>query len=183
MDRVQKLGVRRMLGSWTAATACGIALAAATARAQPTEAAPAPAAKVKFHSVANLAWMAGGWGRTEGDRTTEEHWLPPAGDAMLGMHRDISGGTMTAFEFIRIVAEPSGVFYIASPNGAVPTRFRLVESAPRRVTFANPDHDFPKRISYWLDDDGAMHARVEGEGGESAQEWVWDRLQTKAATR
>ena len=47
----------------------------------------------------------------------------------------------------------------------------------RRVVFENPEHDFPQRILYWLDDDDMLHARIEGtEGGEThSMEWRYRR--------
>ena len=40
--------------------------------------------------------------------------------------------------------------------------------------FENPDHDFPRTISYHLDD-GNLRVRIEGEeGGEGrTEEWTW----------
>jgi hypothetical protein len=58
--------------------------------------------------------------------------------------------------------------------GRPPTPFKLVESGERRAVFANPQHDFPKRILYWLAKDGALHARIEGDAGKS-MEWRWER--------
>jgi hypothetical protein len=40
--------------------------------------------------------------------------------------------------------------------------------------FSDPAHDFPKRILYWLDEAGALHARVEGDAA-MAEEWTWTR--------
>ena len=42
--------------------------------------------------------------------------------------------------------------------------------------FANPEHDFPQRILYWLEGE-VLHARIEGEtaGGPRSSEWVYTR--------
>jgi hypothetical protein len=55
--------------------------------------------------------------------------------------------------------------------------FCAVETGDRRVVFENLAHDFPQRILYWLDETGALHARVEGpgEGGIVGEEWIWRR--------
>ncbi len=103
--------------------------------------------------VAALAWLAGSWQGTAGGVEMEELWLPSKGGAMVGLHRDVAGGRMVSF--------------------------RLVESAKGRVVFANPQHDFPQRILYWLADDGLLHARIEGEqrGKPANEEWAWRRVQ------
>ena len=53
----------------------------------------------------------------------------------------------------------------------------MAELKGKRVVFENRKHDFPKRIIYWLGDDGALHARIEGDPGgkEQAMEWSWKK--------
>jgi hypothetical protein len=129
----------------------------------------------KAADVASLGWLAGSWSGTANGEESEEHWTAPKGGVMLGLHRDVKGGRVVAFEFLRIQETPEGLAYLAQPKGNPPTPFPLAESGPRRVVFANPKHDFPQRILYWLDADGALHARVEGPPGgkEVAMEWTW----------
>jgi len=172
-DRSRRPARQRM-----ACIALPLALAVATGDAHGDGGQPGTTAVV-FHSVEPLAWMAGAWSFTTGTQTSEEHWLAPAGGAMLGMNRDVRDGKMADFEFMRIEASAEGVFYIASPRGAPPVQFRLVESGVERVVFANPDHDFPKRILYWIGDDERLHARIEGETPDKGEEWAWTRLAAK----
>jgi uncharacterized protein DUF6265 len=128
--------------------------------------------------VAALEWMAGRWEGTTDGVAMEEHWLPARGGAMLGVHRDVAGGRMVSFEFLRIESDAQGIVYLASPKGRPATPFRLVESGKARAVFANPQHDFPERILYWLGEDGSLHARIEGnQGGKPAsEEWAWKRV-------
>jgi len=126
--------------------------------------------------LAELAWMAGQWAGKDGPIEMEEIWIEPRGGLMLGVHRDVKAGKAVSYEFLRIEATPQGITYFAIPQGkSAPTPFRLVESKGRRAVFANPEHDFPKRVIYWLGDDGSLHARVEGNPGdkEQAMEWAW----------
>jgi hypothetical protein len=133
-----------------------------------------PAEPFRLDSV---SWIAGSWQGTEGKVAMEEVWLAPSGGAMLGLHRDVAGERMVSFEFLRIAETADGLVYLAQPGGRPPTPFRAVEVSPKRVVFENPEHDFPQRILYWLGDDGALHARVEGKekGKDSAMEWRWTR--------
>ena len=129
-------------------------------------------------SLAGLAWMAGDWsGVDDKGVSNEERWMEPAGGMMLAMHRDVAGGRATSFEFLRIESTPGGIVYFASPRGRPATPFKMVESAARRVVFENPQHDFPKRILYWLGAAEEMHAKIEGTlGGKPAsEEWTWTR--------
>ena len=139
---------------------------------------PGAAAPSGPEAIAALAWLAGSWSGDEGGLAMEEHWTVPAGGALLGLHRDVKNGRMVSFEFLRIGASAETVTYWASPRSAPPTPFRLKELGPgRRVVFENPEHDFPQRILYWMGDDDALHARIEGPTGtgEKAMEWTWRR--------
>ena len=124
-----------------------------------------------------LAWLEGRWTGTEDGLEMEEIWSSPAGGALLGMHKDVKAGAMVGFEQFRIAPDGGKLVYFASPGGAPPTPFTAVELAGRRVVFANPRHDFPRRIVYWLDERGALHARIEGtvKGKPRAKEWTWTK--------
>lgn len=124
--------------------------------------------------IASLGWMAGSWSSNSGGVEMEEHWLAPKGGAMVGVHRDVVKGRMVSFEFFRIEPQNGRLVYFSSPKGIPPVPFTLVESGPTRAVFANPAHDFPRRIIYWKD--GAdLRARIEGprNGTTVGEEWRW----------
>ena len=125
--------------------------------------------------IAGLAWLAGDWSGADGPLQMEESWIPPRGGMMLGVHRDLKDGKAVSFEFFRIQATPDGIVYFASPHGKPAVPFRAIENTVERIVFENKEHDFPKRILYWRSEDGALHARIEGDPGdkEKATEWVW----------
>jgi len=127
--------------------------------------------------LSQLAWIAGTWAGTQGQIEMEEHWTPPKGNVMLGLHRDVAGTRTVSFEFLRIEKTPEGIVYFAQPQGRPPTPFRLVESSQTRAVFENKSHDFPQRILYWIERD-ILHARIEGEqnGKQRAMEWSWKRV-------
>lgn len=127
--------------------------------------------------LGKLSWLEGIWKGTKDGVAMEEHWSSTAGKALIGMHRDVKNGRMVSFEFLRIDTTQDGAFYFASPRSAPPTPFRLIELRDKRVVFENKEHDFPQRILYWLDERGALHARIEGvyKGKEESEEWVWTK--------
>ena len=132
--------------------------------------------------VPDLAWLQGAWcGEADGTRVIES-WLPPAGGMMLGLHQDIRGDRTTGFEFLRIEYGESGTAYVAQPGGAPPTRFALVEAAGKSLHFADPGHDFPKRIHYALKDPDTLVARVDdGTDEGQALAWTWKRCDPAAS--
>jgi hypothetical protein len=94
-------------------------------------------------------------------------------------------GRPHGFEFLRIEADPSGLVYLASPQGRPATPFPLKELSGQRVVFENPEHDFPQRVLYWRDAEDSLHARIEGTRGgrTAAQEWVWRRVREGSRPR
>ncbi|MDJ0938529.1 MAG: DUF6265 family protein [Woeseiaceae bacterium] len=111
--------------------------------------APANTAAADDISIDQLAWLAGCWAMDGRDPGSVEHWLAPAGGAMLGISRVVRDGRMVSFEFMRIEETADGVLrFIAAPVGQAPTAFWLEQIEQSSATFANPDHDFPQRIHY-----------------------------------
>jgi hypothetical protein len=129
------------------------------------------------NELERLTWLEGLWQGTSGGVAMEELWTSVRGGTMLGLHRDVKDGRMVGFEFLRIQATPEGTVYFASPGSRPPVPFKLAELGDLRVVFENRAHDFPQRILYWLDRDGALHARIEGpQAGQTvAEEWVWTK--------
>lgn len=122
----------------------------------------------------DLNWLAGQWCSTSGDRSIEEHWLAERGGLMLGVNRTIARGK-ASFEFLRIVIDADGARYIAQPGGAPPTTFTLVSSTANAAVFANPQHDFPKRVQYRRDGE-TLSARVDdGTDDGDREEFRWRR--------
>jgi hypothetical protein len=127
--------------------------------------------------IRDLAWMSGTWrGEVQGV-AMEETWTAPDGGMMLALHKDVQGGRVTDWEFLRIEAQPDGLVYLASPKGAPATPFHLVALEGERAVFANPEHDYPKRILYWRTADGSLHAAIDGGEGTKRMEWRWTRAQ------
>lgn len=75
-------------------------------------------------------------------------------------------------ESLKIERKDGSIFYVASvPHNPGPVEFKLIELSEKHVVFENPEHDFPQRISYTLNANGTLDARVEGtiETGEQRQ--------------
>ena len=139
----------------------------------------AESSKRERHTIQDLGWLAGGWvTAVENGRVVDEHWTAPAGGAMLGMSRTVTGGSLSEFEYLRIIERGGGLVYLAQPGGRAPaTEFRMTSLTKGAATgsdlpeiralFENPSHDFPKRILYVRRADGSVVATVDG--GEGAR--------------
>jgi hypothetical protein len=126
-------------------------------------AAPA-AAQSAATALENLGWMSGCWLSESPRRTIEENWMRPRGGTLLGVNRTVAGGRTVASEFLQIrEVRPDTLGYIAAPSGQSETTFFFEKASAGEVTFWNPDHDFPQRISYKLAGADSLAARIEGD--------------------
>lgn len=154
----------------TVLTSVGLAVASSIAFAL-----HAPQASKPAHRLSELALLAGAWIADESPVQIEEHWIEPKAGAMFGCGRTIRDDKTLAFEFLRIERRQDGeIYYVAQPGGRCPaTDFKLTSVSGGEFLFENPEHDFPQRIRYELNDDGSMTASIEGElGGESTAQRV-----------
>ena len=119
-------------------------------------------AQPQTYSVNDAAWLSGCWTREGGGRQYDEQWMKPAGGMMLGMSRTVSKGRASAWEFLQLREEAGQVFYVAKPSNQPEARFRLTEARDGFLRFENPDHDFPKVITYTRGADGALVAQIQG---------------------
>lgn len=113
-------------------------------------------------NLGDLAWLAGRWSGSAGNKVSDEQWMEPAGGSMIGMSRTLAGGRAVSFEFLRIEKRAEGIYYIAQPGGRAPTEFKLTRSSDKLLIFENREIDFPKMITYRLEDGDALTATVEG---------------------
>ncbi len=114
-------------------------------------------------SLNDLAWLAGCWETDRGASYSQEQWMKPAGEIMIGMARNVKNGKTVEFEFLRIHKEQGRIYYTAKPSGQAETSFKLKSSTADGVVFEDLQHDFPQRIIYRQQPDGSLLARVEGE--------------------
>lgn len=117
----------------------------------------------KAASVSELAWLAGCWASEGAEPGSGEQWMAPAGGTLLGMSRTVKGGRTVAHEFMQIrEIEPGRLAFIANPSGQAQASFPLLRLTAGEVVFENPEHDFPQRILYRLEEGGRLLGRIEG---------------------
>lgn len=81
---------------------------------------------------------------------------------MLGVGHTVKDGTVTAFEFLRIVAKDGRAVYVAQPGGGPATEFVATTHTAGRIVFENPEHDFPKRVIYERSGADRLNASIDG---------------------
>ena len=114
--------------------------------------------------VEKLEWISGCWVLDDGKERTEETWMKPAGQSMMGMSRTVAGGKTVFTEYIQIRETNGQIAYVVALGlGAKSTAFKLIKSSDNEVVFENPEHDFPQRIIYRRESAEALFARIEGQ--------------------
>lgn len=85
------------------AVLCSV-LAVPTLAQTPIGSAPAATATIQ-----QVAFIAGAWTGTLGDRTIEQHWMQPLGTSMVAMYRNVQGSEPRLYELLAIEQEGSGL--------------------------------------------------------------------------
>lgn len=156
------------------ATMLAIALfAGLTAAAHPQQPPRAPAAPVAGLELESVAWMAGHWIGTGSD-VSEEVWLPPTADAMVGMWRWASDGRMRLYELLTIAREGDRIVLrlrhfrpdlVALEEKEKPFVLPLIRTGPREAVFEGIGSDGgPLTISYRRPTNDRLEASVERGG-------------------
>jgi hypothetical protein len=186
------ISIRTILAS----ALCGIAVtaAAATGSAQapaPAASAPAastPAAPVKA-TVEQLAWVAGAWTGTLGQRTVEQHWSAPLGGSIIAMYRSIQADKATLYELLAIEQEGENVVlrikHFAPGPGLVSQEAKdesvnqtLVKLDNRLAVFEGGTPASPVRITFNSPDSGSLNITVERQrnGAPVSTEFKYTRI-------
>ena len=112
--------------------------------------------------IQRAAWLQGCWETTSGQRTTEEHWMAPRGDSMIGMSRTVREGRLVEFELVVLREQGDRLAYEARPAGQVPTVFLSKIVSDSTAVFENPEHDYPQTVGYQRENPDSMLAWIEG---------------------
>ncbi len=116
--------------------------------------APAPQ-KPASAQLGDLTWLAGSWSGDilgAGASTRfETHYTTPQGGVILSTSKAFGkDGKLRWFEFERFEVKDGVLQVVPHPNGVASVPFTLAEYDPaaKKAVFANPQHDYPNRITY-----------------------------------
>jgi hypothetical protein len=112
-----------------------------------------------------LQWLGGCWEMRRDDRITEEQWMSPRAGVMIGMSRTVRGDSLIELEQVRIESRGNDLFYVASPLRQATAEFKGAVTSGGGVSFENPQHDFPTKISYRRQGADSLVASIEGQRG------------------
>jgi len=113
---------------------------------------------------ARLPWLLGCWELSRNGRTVRERWTVASDGTLTGDSHTLRDGRVTNSETVRITARGDTLIYTASPSGQAVTSFTAVGTTDSSVSFTNPAHDFPTRITYRRAGAFGLHAEIAGPG-------------------
>lgn len=147
--------------------------ASALLTALPSTAASSPSTAPTTRPGTLPTWILGTWTSPSPRGRTEETWTAD-GNALVGSGKTFRGDKLAFTESLRIDRNPAGqLVYTATPQGQAPTPFTATEESATQLVFENPANDFPTKITYTLNPDGTLVAKISGlrNGKEASQTW------------
>ncbi|MCW5911820.1 MAG: hypothetical protein KIT62_12135 [Cyclobacteriaceae bacterium] len=125
----------------------------------------AAGAELQAQSIKDLSWLTGTWNRTnvKAGRTAHERWVQTA-EGLQGWGVNMNGADTTFVEKLKIISKDNKLYYVADvPQNKEPTYFLITGITATTLVCENPQHDFPKKITYQLDGD-KLKATISGNG-------------------
>ena len=113
-----------------------------------------------------LMWLEGTWNRTNAKPgwSGHERWTRLGDHELQGFGVSMVDADTVYLEKLRIIIMNEAVYYVVDvPENAAPVLFRMTEIGNRHFVCENAQHDFPKKITYWVDDT-QLNAMVSGDG-------------------
>lgn len=113
-----------------------------------------------------LEWLTGTWNRTnvKPGRSGTEEWKKSSDSALTGSGILMRGRDTVVIEKIKIAIKGDHIYYIADvPENKGLVFFKFITITKNNFICENPEHDFPKRISYTYDGK-VLKATISGNG-------------------
>jgi hypothetical protein len=118
------------------------------------------------HKLVPYRWLLGTWEKKDAGYLSVEKWemgVSENGDSvMLGWNMQTEGKDTLFQEKLSIRTIGDSVFYVAMPEGSLPTKFFIKETLEKAFTAVNPHHDFPSEITYDSPGPSTLNAVVSG---------------------
>jgi len=122
--------------------------------------------KISPTDIKKLSWLVGKWNNlsSEPGTTGYEKWEKLNQNEFKGSGITMKGSQIVFEEKLRILVKDGNIYYVAdvSENNE-PTYFKFTELTDNSFVCENPQHDFPKKISY-KKNGNKIYASISGDG-------------------
>lgn len=123
---------------------------------------------VDREKISKLSWLTGHWERLgmKDNLRGEERWVLKSDTLYEGVGITTKGNDTLFVEQLQIVCKKDDLFYVAEVSeNPSPVWFEIVEIGEHYFKSENPEHDFPKMISYFLKNQ-SLNVMVSGDNKE-----------------
>jgi hypothetical protein len=114
----------------------------------------------------SLYWLVGTWNRTntKPGRSATEYWEKTPANELTGKGITLRGQDTVFVEKFSLIAKDNALFYVADvPENKKAIYFKVTEASSTGFVCENPEHDFPKKITYELTGN-KLKAQISGDG-------------------
>lgn len=124
----------------------------------------------RFEKMKSMNWLVGKWEMKLGDTLSSENWEMKNDSTYKAISMDVVAGKDTIrFEEITIEQRGNEVYYspvVKGQNNGKPVDFKMTSFEDKKLTFENPQHDFPKKIVYSISGDTLLPSIYGPMGGK-----------------
>lgn len=118
------------------------------------------------NKMSQFDWLTGSWTMKMKKGTIMESWHSYNDSTMLGESLMISlTGQSNVLENLKLSYQSGTYYYISrvkGQNSGQEVKFRITSHSENGFVAENPEHDFPKRITYELVNKDSIHAFIDG---------------------
>lgn len=123
-----------------------------------------------------VEWLVGTWDRTnikKPGKTSWEEWKTIAQYHIGGMGVTMQGPDTVFVEKFSIQIKDNALYYVADvPENKQPVYFKMTEITSTGFVCENPQHDFPKKISYQVD---GVNLKAQISGDSQVMDFIFKR--------
>lgn len=117
---------------------------------------------MKKYNLKKFECLKGQWEGIQGSGIYHEEWDFKSEDELTGKAYMIRSGEILNTEILKIHENSEGIYYTADvSHNVAPVSFKLTFQDENSFVFENPEHDFPKKITYEFENINKLKASVE----------------------
>jgi hypothetical protein len=120
--------------------------------------------KTNFSEFEKFDPLIGRWENQTSDGLFSEIWHKENDSLMLAESYFTIGNDTVFAEIMRLEAHKNQLTLIVTTPNQEPVSFYKTSSEKQKWIFENPNHDFPKKITYNLINQDSLYAEISGDG-------------------
>jgi hypothetical protein len=124
--------------------------------------------KTDYSELEKASWFLGRWENKTPEGIFSEIWKTENDSVFFGESHYVVKNDTIFSETVKLIQSKDSLLYIVTTipptNGVKPVTFKLTSSTSDYLVFENPEHYFPKKITYKLVNQDSLYAEISGDG-------------------